>query len=88
MKLNIWILPAEDCRICLMERKQGRDRSEFILQGGCLHAGQKPERLFHTLMLADMGHSNQHSTLVSQQRKRQAGTRTRNHKRIWMSNVL
>lgn len=30
-------------------------------------------------MLAGTGHSNQHSTLVSQQRKRQAGTRTRNH---------
>lgn len=38
-QLNIWILPAEDCSICLMEIKQGRDRRGLILQGCCLHVG-------------------------------------------------
>lgn len=79
-QLNIWILPAEDYSICLMEMNHGRDRRGLILQGCCVHVGQKPERCFHTLILADIGHSNQHSILVSQQRLRQAGTRTRNHK--------
>lgn len=45
-QLNIWILPAEDCSICLMEMKQGRSRRGLILQGCCLHVGQKPDRHF------------------------------------------